>query len=83
MDFLRKGGDAADAAGRKCLCNGLMAAIGLGQTLGDGEKEPPIVTAGEDIQDLQRFLVGDNYSYRAADVLRFILGERGVNPAAG
>ena len=74
-DFVRKGGDPADAAGRKCLCNGLMAAIGLGQALGAGLTEPAIVTAGEDVRDLRRFLATGESSYGAADVLRFILGE--------
>src|SRR5208282_990107 len=29
-DFVQKGGATADAEGRKCLCNGLVANIGLG-----------------------------------------------------
>ncbi len=73
-DFLRKGGELAESVGRKCLCNGLMAAIGLGQSIAGGETEPPIVTAGEDVQDLRRFLTGGKTSYHAADVLNFILG---------
>ena len=72
-DFLRKGGNSADAIGRKCLCNGLLSAIGLGQAISPDYVEPAIVTAGEDIQDLRRFLSGDSLSYHAADVLRFIL----------
>jgi NAD(P)H-dependent flavin oxidoreductase YrpB (nitropropane dioxygenase family) len=72
-EFRRKGGDPADAVGRKCLCNGLLSAIGFGQALGPDHVEPAIVTAGEDIQDLRRFLAGDSFSYHAADVLRFIL----------
>jgi nitronate monooxygenase len=73
-DFIRKGGDPADAVGRKCLCNGLMAAIGLGQSVAAGETEPAIVTAGEDLRDLRRFMAAGETSYGAADVLRFILG---------
>lgn len=72
-DFIRKGGDPVDAVGRKCLCNGLMAAIGLGQLLCSGLTEPAIVTAGEDVRDLRRFLAAGENSYGAADVLRFIL----------
>ena len=79
--FIHKGGDPAEAEGRKCLCNALMAAIGLGQSVGD-EIEPPIVTAGDDIKELARFLTGDNFSYTAADVLRFMLGEPTASPAA-
>jgi len=79
--FIRKGGDPADAVGRKCLCNGLMAAIGLGQTVSLSEDEPPIVTAGDDVMDLNRFLKNGNFSYHAADVLDFMLGETGAKPA--
>jgi nitronate monooxygenase len=71
-DFVRKGGNPADAVGRKCLCNGLLAAIGLGQSLLEGV-EPAIVTAGDDVRYLRRLLVGNRLSYRAADVLRFVL----------
>ena len=73
--FIRKGGDPADAVGRKCLCNGLMAAIGLGQTVAGEDEEPPIVTAGDDVRDLRRFLTDGKISYHAADVLRIVLGE--------
>ncbi|MDP3069930.1 MAG: nitronate monooxygenase [Opitutaceae bacterium] len=78
-DFVRKGGDPADAVGRKCLCNGLMAAIGLGQSLVAGVAEPAIVTAGEDVRVLRRFLADGEQSYGAADVLRFML--TGLVPA--
>ncbi len=77
-DYVRKGGDEAETCGRKCLCNGLMAAIGLGQaTAGEGT-EPPIVTAGADIADLSRFLGLGQKVYEAADVLRHVLGLRVV-----
>ena len=75
-DFVRKGGELANTENRKCLCNSLMAAIGLGQAIDGGEEEPAIITAGDDIRDLARFLTGENFSYKAADVLRFMLGER-------
>ncbi len=80
--FIHKGGDPADAACRKCLCNGLMAAIGLGQTTSTGEKEPAIVTAGDDVRDLNRFLTNGNLSYHAADVLNFMLSKLSPSPAA-
>ena len=72
-DYVRKGGNAADAVGRKCLCNGLFAAIGLGQALPEGKVEPAIVTAGADVAELARFLSPGTLSYRAADVLNFVL----------
>lgn len=74
-DFLRKGGELADTVGRKCLCNGLLAAIGLGQALGGEDNEPAIVTAGEDVSDVARFLQPGDTSYTAAAVLRHVLAE--------
>jgi NAD(P)H-dependent flavin oxidoreductase YrpB (nitropropane dioxygenase family) len=82
-DFVRKGGDAAVAVGRKCLCNGLMAAIGLGQALGAGAVEPAIVTAGDDVRDLWRFLTGGKTTYTAEDVLRYMLGDPETAAAVG
>jgi NAD(P)H-dependent flavin oxidoreductase YrpB (nitropropane dioxygenase family) len=47
--YLRKGGDEAEVAGRKCLCNALMANIGLGQVRRSGYVEEPAVTLGQDL----------------------------------
>jgi NAD(P)H-dependent flavin oxidoreductase YrpB (nitropropane dioxygenase family) len=47
--YLRKGGTEADAVGRKCLCNALMANIGLGQVRRGGYVEEPAVTLGQDL----------------------------------
>ncbi|MGC4074127.1 MAG: nitronate monooxygenase [Nibricoccus sp.] len=71
-DYVRKGGSIEDTVGRKCLCNGLLATIGLGQRLTGGEIEPPIVTAGEDVKEARRFLRPGGTSYTAADVLEFL-----------
>ena len=71
--FVSKGGKPEDAEGRKCLCNGLFAAIGLGQTTEGTRHEPPIVTAGEDVADIGRFFTEGKTSYSAADVLRLLL----------
>ncbi|MGA3008149.1 MAG: nitronate monooxygenase, partial [Opitutaceae bacterium] len=71
--YAAKGGQMADTKGRKCLCNGLLAAIGLGQATDLTHREPPIVTAGEDVAFLERFFRPGENSYRAADVLSFML----------
>lgn len=72
-DFLRKGGELAQTIGRKCLCNGLAATVGLGQTR-DGEIEPALVTAGDELADLAPLFRAGDDSYTAADVLRYIRG---------
>jgi len=69
---LHKGGDIADTEGRKCLCNGLLATVGLGQVDGDF-KEPPIVTAGDEVAIVSRFLQPPRRSYTAADVVKYLL----------
>ncbi len=72
-DFLRKGGAAADLIGRKCICNGLLATIGLGQTLAVDSVEPPIITAGDELSQLAHFFDFKADSYSAADVIRTLL----------
>jgi nitronate monooxygenase len=80
-DYVRKGGQREDTVDRKCLCNGLTATIGQGQTLTSGGVEPAIITAGDTISELHHFLTDGRLSYRAADVLRFILEPAPVLPA--
>jgi nitronate monooxygenase len=72
-DYVRKGGVAADAAGRKCLCNGLAATVGLGQWH-SGVPEAPIVTAGNELSELARLVPAGAESYRAEDVIRYLRG---------
>lgn len=71
-DYVRKGGKEHDTHGRKCICNGLLANIGLGQVRRDGEEEKPLVTSGDDITNVARFLKPGADSYRAVDVLDYL-----------
>jgi nitronate monooxygenase len=73
-DYVRKGGNLTDTVGRKCLCNSLMANIGLGQIKRDGSPEPILVTSGDDAADVARFMPEDGSSYRAKDVIDYLLG---------
>lgn len=54
--YSRKGGDAADTSGRKCLCNALMANIGLGQVRRGGYVEEAAVTLGQDLEGARRLV---------------------------
>lgn len=74
-DYLRKGGNVDDTPNRKCLCNGLLGTIGLGQVR-DGVNEPAIVTAGDDVANISRFLRPGQEMYSADDVIDEILGLR-------
>jgi len=70
--YIKKGGDPADLDGRKCLCNGLMATIGLGQKRRTSSDEKPIVTVGDSVTTTVCEIAGDKSSYSAADVLRYL-----------
>jgi len=72
-DYVHKGGDAADTVGRKCLCNALMANISLAQRRPDGYEEPPLLTAGDDLDCIRQFVSHDHPTYRARDVIEAIL----------
>ena len=70
-DYVRKGGRREDTEGRKCLCNALMANIGLGQSR-EGGVEPPLLTSGDDLRTIAGFLAGRT-SYSAREVLDHLL----------
>ncbi len=74
--FLRKGGKEEDTRGRKCVCNGLLANIDLGQIKRGGELEKPLITSGDDIANVARFLKPGADSYSAVDVLDYLLPDR-------
>jgi nitronate monooxygenase len=79
--YVAKGGKVEDAAGRKCLCNALLANIGYPQTRPDGVAEPPLVTVGDDVNRVAAFLAPGRESYTAADVVISLL--RGVAAGVG
>ncbi len=68
------GGAMAETEGRRCLCNGLMSVIGLGQPLGDGTIEPPVLTSGDAVAEVARVAKGRE-SYSAAEALEYLLAE--------
>jgi len=70
--YVAKGGGEENAQGRKCLCNALMADVGIPQTRG-GIAEKTLVTSGDDVADIARFLRPGETSYSAADVVARLL----------
>ncbi len=70
--YIKKGGREEDTVGRRCLCNGLMADIGLGQVRGNDTVEPPLVTSGDDLVALGDFL-GERTHYSAGEVLDYLM----------
>ncbi|HLV24948.1 MAG TPA: nitronate monooxygenase [Gemmatimonadales bacterium] len=70
--YLKKGGELEDTKGRRCLCNALVANIGHGQErLDDGGTEMPLLTSGDDLVAMGRFLDGRT-SYTASDVVDYL-----------
>jgi len=80
--YMKKGGALEDTVGRQCLCNALMANIGLGQTREEGIVEPPILTAGDDLMGIAKFLAGRE-RYSAGDVIDYLLQGRDGSWAMG
>ncbi len=71
--FLKKGGEEDDLRARICLCNGLMAAIGLGQERADGYKEAPLLTLGSTTGDVEAMLKEFPNGWSAVDVINRLL----------
>jgi nitronate monooxygenase len=71
--YVSKGGAAGDTIGRKCICNALMANIDLGQVRAGKYIENGLVTAGDDLAGVTRFLRADRRPYTAGDVVATLL----------
>jgi NAD(P)H-dependent flavin oxidoreductase YrpB (nitropropane dioxygenase family) len=71
-EYVAAGGSEDDTVERRCLCNGLMAAIGLAQVRKNGAEELPLVTSGECVTELSAVAAGRS-SYTADDVLTYLL----------
>jgi len=71
-DYVRKGGVEADTVGRKCVCNGLLAAIGLARVDGVPE-EPALLTAGVEVANIVQFVKPGNETYSSAEVVERLL----------
>ncbi len=71
--YIAKGGKPEELTGRKCLCNALMANIGHAQIRPGGGVEPPLVTVGDDLNNVARFLAPGRTSYSAAEVVAALL----------
>ena len=78
--FLAKGGHPDDMKGKKCLCNALLSNIGLGQLRKSGYLENSLVTAGDGIMTICRFL-RNRTSYPAKDVIEWLLNPQECSAA--
>jgi NAD(P)H-dependent flavin oxidoreductase YrpB (nitropropane dioxygenase family) len=70
--FVSKGGKPEELPGRECLCNSLLATVGLGQVREECGVEPPLLTSGDEAANLADFLEGRTH-YAAADVVKWLM----------
>ena len=68
--YIDKGEDPADLVDRLCLCNGLMASVGLGQERADGYHEAPLLTLGSSTGEVAEMLELFPDGWSAADLVR-------------
>ncbi|OGI89771.1 hypothetical protein A2911_00730 [Candidatus Nomurabacteria bacterium RIFCSPLOWO2_01_FULL_40_15] len=67
-DYIKKGGNLEDTVGARCLCNGLFAAVGLGDP-----SEAPIFTMGDDVSFLPHLMKDEFDSYTAVEAINWLL----------
>lgn len=67
--YVRKGGLIEDTFGRKCLCNGLAATIGVGMP-----GEVPLITSGGNFDAVKALVGKHGLKYSATQVIDYILG---------
>ena len=72
--YKSKGGKTENTVGRKCLCNALMANIGLPQ-LRNKYLEKGLITSGDDLTELAPFLPAEGWVYSASDVINKLMSE--------
>lgn len=71
--YLAKNGDESDTTGKACLCNALLANIGLAQIRQNGYKEQPILTAGNTLSSIREIVMKYGSSYSSVDVISELL----------
>lgn len=79
--YVSKGGNPDDTVGRRCLCNALLANIGQPQARKGGRIEAGIVTSGDDLVNISRFLPPNGLTYTAADVITKLMEVRSSSSA--
>lgn len=73
--YLKKGGTEEATEGRKCLCNGLMANIGLGQKRKDGYAETRIVTLGQDLGGANQLIEAHPQGWTAIEAVDWLTSQ--------
>jgi nitronate monooxygenase len=80
--YIHKRGLERNTEERRCLCNGLLACVGLGQIReqhGNPIEEPAIVTLGNHLDGIRRLSRQGQTHYWARDVVADMLGTSGTD----
>ena len=72
--FKFKGGDQGGTQGKKCLCNALMANIGMPQVRVSGYEEPALLTLGSDLEGEEELLIQYPAGWSASEAVAYLLG---------
>lgn len=72
--FLFKGGQKGAAKDKKCLCNALLANIGMPQVRIDGYEERPLITLGSNLAGEEALLALHPTGWSAVDAVNYLLG---------
>ena len=73
--YISKGGTPERASQARCLCNALLANIGLGMSYAGARLEKPLLTVGKHLDSLKLLIQRFGLEYSATDVLRFLRSE--------
>jgi len=76
--YVAKGGKVENTVGKKCLCNALMANIGHPQVRNGKYTEQALITSGNDLTGIARFLPPGSSTYAAAHVVARLLVGAGL-----
>ena len=79
--YLAKGGKLESTIDRKCICNALISNIGLPQVRSGKYVENGLVTSGDDLAGVARFLPPNASDYTAADVVATLLDDAAFSTA--
>lgn len=71
--YVRKGGSLEATVGRKCLCNALMANVGVGQHRLDGYVESGAVTLGQDLDGARQLVERQPGGWTATEAVDWLM----------
>ena len=81
--YVSKGGSLEQTTDRKCICNALISNTGQAQIRGGKYVEKGLVTAGDGLAGVNRFLSPGASDYSAADVVAALLDATRGRPRPG